>query len=78
MEKKTHKKFPAGKLIAVVLIALIAACVINPSLLFFLTEEQQGVVADFQATYFTARNPLQGEGGRLRPGEPAVPGPASG
>ena len=45
-----------------VLIALIAACVINPSLLFFLTEEQQGVVADFQATYFTARNPLQGEG----------------
>ena len=50
-----------------VLIALIAACVINPSLLFFLTEEQQGVVADFQATYFTARNPLQGEGGGFDP-----------
>ena len=67
MEKKTHKKFPIGKLIAVVLIALIAACVINPSLLFFLTPEQQGVVAEFQATYFAARNPLQSEAGGFDP-----------
>ena len=64
MEKeKRQKKFPIGKLIAVILIALAAACVIHPQLLFFLTPEQQAVIAEFQATYFTARNPLQSEGG---------------
>ena len=67
MEKKAHKRFPIGKLIAVVLVALVAACVINPDLLFFLSQEQRGVVADFQATYFTARNPLQSEGGGFDP-----------
>ena len=67
MEKKTHKKIPIGKLIAVIIIALVAACVINPQLLFFLTAEQQAVIADFQKTYFTSRNPLQSEGGGFDP-----------
>lgn len=57
-EKKT-KKFPIGKLIAVIIIALVAACVINPGLLFFLTPEQQQVIAEFQKTYFTTRNPCR-------------------
>lgn len=66
MEKeRQHKRFPVGKLIAVALIVLVAACVINPKLLFFLTPEQQQVIADFQSTYFTSRNPIQGGGGRL-------------
>ena len=65
-EKKT-KKFPIGKLIAVIIIALVAACVINPGLLWFLTPEQQQVIAEFQKTYFTTRNPVQTEGGGFDP-----------
>lgn len=65
-EKKT-KKFQIGKLIAVIIIALVAACVINPGLLFFLTPEQQQVIAEFQKTYFTTRNPVQTEGGGFDP-----------
>ena len=68
MEKeRQHKRFPVGKLIAVALIVLVAACVINPKLLFFLTPEQQQVIADFQSTYFTSRNPIQGEEGGFDP-----------
>lgn len=67
MKKNIVKKFPVGKLIAVALIAAAAAAVIDPGLLFFLTPEQQGVVAQFQATYFTARNPIQSEGGGFDP-----------
>lgn len=64
MEKKTHKKFPAGKVIAIVIIALAVAALANPGLLFFLTPAQQGVIADFQKTYFTGNLPLSGpEGG---------------
>ena len=64
MEKKTQNNFPAGKVIAIVIIALAVAALANPGLLFFLTPAQQGVIADFQKTYFTNNLPLSGpEGG---------------
>lgn len=63
MEKKTHKKFPAGKVIAIVIIALAVAALANPGLLFFLTPAQQGVIAEFQKTYLTSNLPLSGPQG---------------
>ena len=59
---RTKKKFPVGQLIAAVLIILIVAAVINPDLLFFLSERQRKVIADFQYTYFTKHMPVQADG----------------
>lgn len=61
--EKAHKKFPIGKILAVLIVALAAAALINPGLLFFLTPAQRGVVADFQRTYFTDVMPAAGSDG---------------
>ena len=61
MDRK-KKKFPIGQVIAAVIIVLIAAAVINPDLLFFLTDGQRAVIADFQNTYFTKHMPVQADG----------------
>lgn len=63
MQEKKKKRFPIGKVIAIVMILLVVAAMANPGQLFFLTPAQQTAIAEFQATYFTARNPIQpGEG----------------
>lgn len=64
---KEKKKIPVGKLIAVVIVIMVAACVIEPSLLFFLSPEKQDVIRKFQETYFTTRNPIQTQGGGFDP-----------
>ena len=56
MDRK-KKRFPIGQVIAAIIIVLIAAAVINPDLLFFLTDGQRAVIADFQNTYFTKHMP---------------------
>ena len=62
--KETKKKFPLGKLVIAIVIVLIVAAMVDPALLFFLNEEQQAVIADFQYTYFTRHMPVQtGDGG---------------
>lgn len=64
MQENKHKKFPIGKVIAIVIIVFAAAAMAEPSLLFFLSPAQQGVIADFQRIYFTSTSPLSGpEGG---------------
>lgn len=64
---KKHRKFSAGKLIALIIILLVVISVLNPQLLFFLTPSQQQVINDFQLTYFTAHNPLQASDGGFDP-----------
>ena len=61
MDRK-KKRFPIGQVIAAVIIILIAAAVINPDLLFFLTDGQRAVIADFQNTYFIKHMPVQADG----------------
>ena len=67
MNKRRKKKFPIGKLIALVIIALVVLGVLNPKTLFFLNPAQQQVIDDFQLTYFTAHNPLQSSSGSFDP-----------
>lgn len=62
MQEKQRKRFPIGKVVAVVIILAATAAIINPGLLFFLTQAQQGVVAQFTQTYFGKLFP-SGEGG---------------
>ena len=63
MQDRTQKRFPIGKVISVAVIAVVVAALVNPGLIFFLTPAQRQAVAEFQATYFAARNPVQGGGG---------------
>ena len=67
MEEKKRKTFPVGKLIAILIILVVVAALANPGLLFFLSPAQQAAVAGFQANYFNANNPLQGQGGGFDP-----------
>lgn len=62
---KNKNKFPVGKVISCVIIAVVVIAVLNPKLLVFLTPEQQEVINDFQLTYFTANNPIQSNGGKF-------------
>ncbi|MEG1687371.1 MAG: mechanosensitive ion channel family protein [Angelakisella sp.] len=56
--KETKKKpLPVGKIIAILLIFVVVAAVVQPSLLFFLNPAQQQVIADFRYTYFTKAMP---------------------
>ena len=66
-KRKKKQKFPVGKLIAIIIIALVVIGVLNPQLLVFLTPAQQQVINDFQLTYFTAHNPLQSSSGSFDP-----------
>ena len=66
-ETETHRKFPVGKIAAMLLIAVVAAALFNPHLLFFLTPAQQEAVVAFQAAYFTANNPIQPKDGSFDP-----------
>ena len=64
MNENAYKKVPAGKLIAIAIVLVVVAGLTNPRWLFFLTVEQQQVIADFQNTYFTSALPISGpEGG---------------
>ncbi|MEG2989045.1 MAG: mechanosensitive ion channel family protein [Oscillospiraceae bacterium] len=64
MNENTHKKVPVGKLIAIAIVVIVVVAMMNPHWLFFLTPEQQQVIADFQRTYFTNALPISGpEGG---------------
>ncbi|MEG1943340.1 MAG: mechanosensitive ion channel family protein [Angelakisella sp.] len=63
--KKKQTKFPLGKVIAIVIILAVAAALINPSMLFFLSPAQQKVLADFQYTYFTSMMPIATSGGEF-------------
>ncbi|MEG2421665.1 MAG: mechanosensitive ion channel family protein [Oscillospiraceae bacterium] len=60
MREKAHKKVPVGKLIAIVIVVITVAALMNPGLLFFLTPAQQQVIADFQKTYFVSAMPFSG------------------
>ncbi|MEG1579216.1 MAG: hypothetical protein RR336_10665 [Oscillospiraceae bacterium] len=64
MKENAHKEVPVGKLIAIAIVVIVVAALMNPRWLFFLTLEQQQVIADFQKTYFTSALPISGpEGG---------------
>ncbi|MEG1109015.1 MAG: mechanosensitive ion channel family protein [Oscillospiraceae bacterium] len=63
MKEKRKSKFPMGQALAVLIILIILAAVLNPSLLFFLTPAQQQVLIDFQATYFAGAMPFSSAGG---------------
>lgn len=63
MNNKRTKQFPAGKIILALVILGIVAGLVNPHILFFLTPQQQAVVAQFQETYFTSNNPIQSSNG---------------
>lgn len=67
MQKETKKRLPIGKVIAIAVILLALAALVNPGLLFFLTPAQQQAVSDFQSTYFTANNPIQAGKGSFDP-----------
>lgn len=58
MEKEKLKRFPVGKLVAILIIALTAGSLVAPQLPFFLTAEQQQALAEFLKTHFIAVNPL--------------------
>lgn len=67
MQQNKKTRFPTGKIIAIVIILLAVSVMANPGLLFFLAPTQQQAIADFQATYFTARNPIQAGDGSFDP-----------
>lgn len=67
MREQTKNRLPVGKLIAILIVLAAAAALFNPALLFFLSPAQQQAVAEFQAVYFTANNPIQAGGERFDP-----------
>lgn len=67
MQANKQKRFPTGKVIAIAIVLLAVAALANPNLLFFLSPSQQQAIADFQSTYFTARNPIQAGDGSFDP-----------
>lgn len=67
MKKRKELKNITGKVILIILVALIVVGILNPDLLFFLTPSQKEVINDFQNTYFTSRNPIQSAGGSFDP-----------
>lgn len=67
MTEQKHKKFPVGKLIALLLLVLVVAAMANPGMLGFLSPDQQQALADFQANYFNANNPIQAKEGGFDP-----------
>ncbi len=52
------KKLPMGKIIAIIIILIVATAVFAPSALFFLSETQQEALTEFHTVYFKGRNPL--------------------
>ena len=67
MSNRERRKNRTGKLILMIIVIVVVAGMLNPGFLFFLTPAQREVVAEFQKTYFTSRNPIQSAGGEFDP-----------
>ena len=59
------KKFPAGKIIAIAIIALLFFALINPDLLGFLPTKAQKTLERFSESYLNAFQPLQDSSGNF-------------